>query len=195
MDSQWSSVLWAQMLHKGVEVLQAVCFACFSFLTPHPLISYILSELALEHSLVFLCRCNMRVYLEEWPNWLWTLGAMFWFHQLSPTVLTVVLNINCEGSIFFIHPPTDDDNWSPVANNWNWKNSKDKEFPNYLYDRCFLGCFFFFNAHFGKENDKFLDVTKCFLVIFENMRNIERIPNASSLAWPNRKCQRQLLCI
>lgn len=46
-----------------------------------------------------------------------------------------------------------------------------------------------------EKNDKFLDVTKCFLVIFENVRNIERIPNASSLAWPNRKCQRQLLCI
>lgn len=46
-----------------------------------------------------------------------------------------------------------------------------------------------------EKNDKFLDVTKCFLVIFENVRNIERIPNDSSLAWPNRKYQRQLLCI
>lgn len=47
----------------------------------------------------------------------------------------------------------------------------------------------------GEKKDTFLDVTKCFLVVFENMRNTERIPNASSLAWPNRKCQRQLLCI
>lgn len=64
MDSQWLSVLRAQMLHKSVEVLQAGCFACFSFPTPHPPSSYILSELSLEHSLVFLSRCDMRVYLE-----------------------------------------------------------------------------------------------------------------------------------